>query len=255
MKQYQEYRGACHARVRVLGDRSAQARNGGLRLWLHGALALVYAMAASVAATPAAAQGIPLIRDAEVENLLKDYSRPIFKAAGLGTHITMRIVRHDSFNAFVIDGLNVFMNTGTILQAKTPNEVIGVIAHETGHITGGHMAALRTRIARDQTKALLLMVLGIGLMVGGATAGSDTSREVAGLGGGVLMGGNEVLMRSLLSERRSQESAADQAGIKLLEATTPIGAGNARDVRELRAAGIRVEHAPRPLRAQPSGGR
>ncbi len=122
----------------------------------------------AAATTPAAAQGIPLIRDTEVENLLKDYSRPIFKVAGLGSHITMRIVRHESFNAFVVDGLNVFLNTGTILQAKTPNEVIGVIAHETGHITGGHMAALRNRIARDQTKALLLTVLGIGLMVGGA---------------------------------------------------------------------------------------
>ena len=154
------------------------ARRGWLHRWFCGTLAIIYALAAIAAASPAAAQGIPLIRDTEIENLLKDYSRPIFKAAGLGSHITMRIVRHESFNAFVIDGLNVFINTGTILQAKTPNEVIGVIAHETGHITGGHMAALRTRIARDQTKALLLMVLGIGLMVGGAVAGGDTAREV-----------------------------------------------------------------------------
>lgn len=193
--------------------------------WFCGALAVIYALAATAATTPAAAQGIPLIRDTEVENLLKDYSRPIFKSAGLGSHITMRIVRHESFNAFVIDGLNVFMNTGTILQAKTPNEVIGVIAHETGHITGGHMAALRTRIARDQTKALLLMVLGIGMMVGGAMSGGDTAREVGGAGGGVMMGGQEVIMRSMLSERRAQESAADQAGIKFLEATRQSGRG------------------------------
>ncbi|MBX9590242.1 MAG: M48 family metalloprotease [Hyphomonadaceae bacterium] len=196
-----------------------------LRRWFCGALAIVYALAATAAATPAAAQGIPLVRDTEVENLLKDYSRPIFKAAGLGSHVTMRIVRHESFNAFVIDGLNVFMNTGTILQAKTPNEVIGVIAHEAGHITGGHMAALRTRIARDQTKALLLMVLGIGLMVGGATAGGDTAREIGGAGGGVMMGGQEVLLRSMLSERRAQESAADQAGLKFLETTRQSGRG------------------------------
>ena len=199
------------------------------RSWLHkwfcGFLAIAYALAASAAAAPAAAQGIPLIRDTEVENLLKDYSRPIFKAAGLGSHITMRIVRHESFNAFVIDGLNVFMNTGTILQAKTPNEVIGVIAHETGHITGGHMAALRTRVARDQTKALLLMVLGIGLMVGGAVSGGDSARDVGSAGGGVMMGGQEMIMRSLLSERRAQESAADQAGVKFLEATRQSGRG------------------------------
>jgi predicted Zn-dependent protease len=195
------------------------------RGWCRAAMAAAYALAVCTATSPAAAQGIPLIRDTEVENLLKDYSRPIFKAAGLGSHITMRIVRHESFNAFVIDGLNVFINTGTILQAKTPNEVIGVIAHETGHITGGHLAALRTRIARDQTKALLLMVLGIGLMVGSATAGGDTARDVGGVGTGVMMGGQEVLMRSLLSERRSQESAADQAGLKFLSATRQSGRG------------------------------
>jgi predicted Zn-dependent protease len=196
-----------------------------LHRWFCGIVAVAYALAAIAAAAPAAAQGIPLVRDTEVENLLKDYSRPIFKAAGLGSHVTMRIVRHESFNAFVVDGLNVFMNTGTILQANTPNEVIGVIAHETGHITGGHMAALRTRVARDQTKALLLMVLGIGMMVGGAVAGGDSAREVGGAGGGVMMGGQEVLLRSMLSERRAQESAADQAGIRFLEATRQSGRG------------------------------
>jgi predicted Zn-dependent protease len=220
----------CCKRRPLTCARSARKLGGGtiarrLRACVRVLVAIAYVLAVNAATSPASAQGVPLIRDAEVENLLKDYSRPIFKVAGLGTHITMRIVRHESFNAFVVDGLNVFLNTGTILQAKTPNEVIGVIAHETGHITGGHMAALRTRIARDQTKALLLTVLGIGLMVGGAVAGGESSREVAGLGGGVMMGGNEVLMRSLLSERRSQESAADQAGIKFLEANRQSGRG------------------------------
>lgn len=196
-----------------------------LHKWLCTTMAAIYALAVIAAVTPAAAQSIPLVRDTEVENLLKDYSRPIFKVAGLGSHITMRIVRHESFNAFVIDGLNVFINTGTILQAKTPNEVIGVIAHETGHITGGHMAALRTRIARDQTKALLLMVLGIGLMVGGAVSGGDSAREAGSAGGGIMMGGQEVLLRSMLSERRAQESAADQAGIRFLEMTKQSGQG------------------------------
>src|SRR5262245_29948224 len=137
----------------------------------------------------------------------------------------MRIVRHDSFNAFVVDGQNVFMNTGTLMQAKTPNEVIGVIAHETGHIIGGHLAALRTRIARDATKSLLFTILGIGLMVGGAISGGDTAREVAGAGGGIALGGSDILMRSLLSERRAQESSADQAGIRLLDATRQSGRG------------------------------
>src|SRR5882757_7933581 len=195
--------------------------------WRALSMAAIYAVSASLAAVaPAAAQNLPLIRDTEIENLLKDYSIPIFKAAGLGSqNITMRIIRHESFNAFVVDGHNVFINTGTLTQAKTPNEVIGVIAHETGHIVGGHMAQLRSRVARDATKSLLLTILGIGLMVGGALAGGETAREVGSAGGGLAIGGSDMVMRSMLSERRSQESAADQAGLRLLEATHQSGRG------------------------------
>ena len=111
---------------------------------------------------------MPLIRDTEIESILSDYAKPMFRAAGLGSgRIKMRIVQNDGFNAFVLDGKNVFVHTGTLMQANSPNEVIGVIAHETGHITGGHMAALRSRIAKDQTRALLAQILGIGLMVAG----------------------------------------------------------------------------------------
>ena len=195
--------------------------------WCAQVMAAAYAASVSLAAVSSAtAQNLPLIRDTEIENLLKDYSIPIFKAAGLASqNISMRIIRHESFNAFVVDGRNVFINTGTLTQAKTPNEVIGVIAHETGHIVGGHMAQLRSRISRDATKSLLLTILGIGLMVGGAVAGGDTAREVAGAGSGIALGGNDIVMRSMLSERRMQESAADQAGLRLLEATHQSGRG------------------------------
>ncbi len=180
-----------------------------------------------IMASGAAAQGLPLIRDTEIEELLKEYSRPIFRAAGLGSqNISMRIVRHDSFNAFVVDGRNVYMNSGTLVQAGTPNEVIGVIAHETGHIAGGHMATLRQRIARDQTKMLITRILGIGMMVAGGIAGGDSSREgLMGGGQGILLGGDEMIMRSLLADRRAQESSADQAGLKYLTATKQSGRG------------------------------
>lgn len=174
----------------------------------------------------AQAQGLPLIRDTEIELLLNDYSQKIFKAAGLGTgRVTVRIVNNDAFNAFVIDGRNVFMHTGTLMQAGTPNEVIGVLAHESGHISGGHMAALRARIAKDQTRALLIQLLGIGAMIGGAVSGGDSGREIGSAGQGVMMGGNELIMRGLTAERRSQESAADQAGLSFLNATQQSGRG------------------------------
>ena len=203
---------------------------------------------------PAVAQGIPLVRDAETENLLKDYSRPIFKAAGLGSHITLRIVKHESFNAFVIDGLNVFINTGTLLQAKTPNEVIGVIAHETGHITGGHLAALRTRIARDQTKALLLMVLGIGAMVGGASAGGDTARELGGLGIGHGAGRAGAAL-ALAAERAALAGVRGRSGRhEVPGGHETIRPRHARNLRELRPAGIRLRRPPGPVCAQPPRG-
>ncbi len=191
--------------------------------------AAALAVAASISigsVAPASAQGVPLIRDTEIENLLNDYARPLFRASGLGTgRVAMRIVRSDAFNAFVVDGRNVFIHTGTLTQADTPNQVIGVIAHETGHIAGGHMAALRARIAKDQTRALLMQVLGIGMMIAGGVAGGENSRDLGSAGQGVLMGGTEVVMRSLLHERRSQESAADQAGLRYLEATRQSGRG------------------------------
>lgn len=174
----------------------------------------------------ARAQGLPLIRDTEIELLLNDYSQTIFRAAGLGTgRVTVRIVNNEAFNAFVIDGRNVFMHTGTLMQSNTPNEVIGVLAHEAGHIAGGHMAALRTRIAKDQTRALLIQLLGIGAMIGGAASGGDAGREIGSAGQGVMMGGNELIMRGLVAERRSQESAADQAGLQYLNATQQSGLG------------------------------
>ncbi|MGL4397089.1 MAG: M48 family metalloprotease [Hyphomicrobium sp.] len=173
-----------------------------------------------------AAQSLPLIRDSEIEALLNDYARPIFRAAGLGTgRVSVKIVRNDAFNAFVLDGRNVFMHTGSLLQAKSPNEIIGVIAHEAGHIAGGHMAALRARIAKDQTRALLTQILGIGAMIAGGVAGGDGGREAMAGGQAVMQGGNDVIMRGLLSERRSQESAADQAGLQYLNTTKQSGRG------------------------------
>ena len=186
-----------------------------------------FALALSSAWTaPARAQGLPLIRDSEIEALLGDYAKPLFRAAGLGSgRVTVRIVRNEVFNAFVLDGSNVFVHTGTLTQAKTPNEVIGVIAHETGHIAGGHMAALRARIAKDQTRALLTQIIGIGAMVAGGVAGGDGGREIGQGGQAIMQGGNEVIMRGLLAERRSQESAADQAGLQYLTATKQSGQG------------------------------
>ena len=213
---------------RARETRTPQNRNPLLAQLLRAQLmrAMACACASAVMIPAASAQGLPLIRDTEIETLLGDYAKPLFRAAGLGSgRVTVRIVRNEAFNAFVLDGSNVFMHTGTLLQAKTPNEVIGVIAHEAGHIAGGHMASLRARIAKDQTRALLTQIIGIGAVIAGGVAGGDGGRDAMQGGQAVLQGGNEVILRGLLSERRSQESAADQAGLGYLSATKQSGQG------------------------------
>ena len=204
--------------------RAAPARSKPWRAASAGAMALAIAAGGAGAASPAGAQYISFIRDTEIETLLGEYARPIFRAAGLGSQrVAMRIVKHDSFNAFVLDGRNVFVHTGTLQQSETPNQVIGVIAHEAGHIAGGHLAQLRERIARDQTKSLLIKLLGIGLIVAGGAGGAGSG--ATGAGAGVVVGGDELLMRSLLTDRRAQESSADQAGLRFLQSTKQSGRG------------------------------
>ena len=177
--------------------------------------------AALVASTSAEAQG--LIRDAETEALIRDYAKPIFAAAGLGSQgIRIHLVNDPNFNAFVVDGHNMFMHAGTLMSAKTPNQVIGVIAHESGHITGGHLARLRTQVSRAKSAALMLQLIGLAAMAGGALAGAP---GVGQAGMGAAFGGTDAAMRTLLAYRQNEESSADQAAITFLNATKQSGRG------------------------------
>lgn len=177
--------------------------------------------AALISSTSADAAG--LIRDAETESLIRIYAKPIFNAAGLGSQgIRIHIVNDRSFNAFVVDGHNMFMHAGTLMSAKTPNQVIGVIAHESGHITGGHLARLRTQMQKAKSAALMLQILGLAAMAAGAVAGIP---GVGQAGMGVAYGGQDAAIRSLLAYRQDEESSADQAGITFLNATKQSGRG------------------------------
>jgi predicted Zn-dependent protease len=177
------------------------------------------------AALPAAAQGanLPLIRDAEIESLMRIYTRPIFKVAGITEGAAkVYLVRQQNINAFVAGGQRIFINTGLLSQAKTPNEVIGVLAHETGHISGGHLARLGTQVDKASTQAIIGMLLGAAAIAGGVAAGSG---EASKAGAGVFMGTQGLVTRNLLSYVRAQESSADQAAIKFLDESGQSGRG------------------------------
>jgi len=183
--------------------------------------------AAAIALTPfsaAHAQAMcpPVPRDTETEQLLREYTRPILRAAGLEKqNIQMVIVNEGSFNAFVADGRRIFVNYGAILQSETPNQIIGVLAHETGHLAGGHLSKLREQLANAQTQMIIAMLLGAGAMAVGSTRGSGSAGNngLANAGAAALAGPQEMIRRTLLSYQRQQEENADRAGVKFLTAT------------------------------------
>ncbi|WP_299617735.1 M48 family metalloprotease [Pelagibius sp.] len=157
------------------------------------------------------ADRLRLIRDAEIESIIRTYATPLFQAAGLSPQgIRLYLVQDRSLNAFVAGGLNMFINTGLLMQAEHPGQVIGVIAHETGHISGGHLATRGT--ALEQTRGALIATYLLG--IGAALATGE-----GGVGAAVISGGQDVALRGLLQYTRTQESSADQAAVTLLQAT------------------------------------
>ncbi|MEH2498140.1 putative Zn-dependent protease [Bradyrhizobium sp. AZCC 1678] len=183
---------------------------------------LMTAAALAVAPMAAVAQenkGPPVLRDTETEQLLREYTRPILRAAGLEKqNIQMVIINQGVFNAFVADGRRIFVNYGAIMQSETPNQIIGVMAHETGHLAGGHLAKMREQMAQAQTQMIIAMLLGAGAMVAGAQGGGSNS-GLANAGAAMFSAPGEMIRRNLLSYVRQQEENADKAGVKFLAAT------------------------------------
>jgi predicted Zn-dependent protease len=184
--------------------------------------ALMTAAALAVAPMAAVAQenkGPPVLRDTETEQLLREYTRPILRAAGLEKqNIQMVIINQGVFNAFVADGRRIFVNYGAIMQSETPNQIIGVMAHETGHLAGGHLAKMREQMAQAQTQMIIAMLLGAGAMVAGAKTGGSGG-GLTNAGAAMFSAQGEVIRRNLLSYVRQQEENADKAGVKFLTAT------------------------------------
>jgi predicted Zn-dependent protease len=169
-------------------------------------------------ALPANAQSrsIAVIRDAEIEALITDYTNPILNAAKLKKrNVETILVNSSSFNAFV-DGRRIFINSGALAQSETPNELIGVIAHEAGHLAGGHQERLREQLSRAKTMAVIGTLIGAGAGVAGAITGNS---QAVGAAGGIAMGSGEAAMRGLLAYQRTEEITADRLAINYLNAT------------------------------------
>src|SRR5258705_5419808 len=182
------------------------------------ATAVALAMA-PISALAQQAKGPPVIRDTEAEQLLREYTRPILRSAGLEKqNIQIVIINEIVFNACVADGRRIFVNYGAMMQSETPNQIIGVMAHETGHLAGGHLSKMREQMAQAQTQMIIAMLLGAGAMVAGSRGGNSNS-GLANAGAAAIAGPQEMIRRTLISYVRQQEENADRAGVKFLTAT------------------------------------
>ncbi len=174
-------------------------------------VAAIALIAASLAPLSAVAQERKIIRDAEIENTIRTFVTPLFQAAGLSpSAVDIILIDDPSLNAFVSGGQRIYIHTGLLMRAENAEQVIGVVAHETGHIVGGHIAA-RVSEARNTTTSLLVTyLLGIGAAI--ATGRGEVAAAT-------ISGAQDIALKSILSFTRSQEQSADQAAVRLLTAT------------------------------------
>lgn len=158
-----------------------------------------------------------IISDEETEQYLAKVIRPIFQTAGIPFNRNkIYIVNDNSLNAFVGDGNNLFIHTGTLLKADNTDQISGVLAHETGHILGGHILRQKIKNQSMQEASLASLVLA------GAAAAASGQGDVAVA---VMLGSQSSLLSNYMAYRVEEERSADDAAVKLLykRQTSPQG--------------------------------
>ena len=207
------------------------------------------ALALPALVLPGTASALALVRDAEIERTLNRMAAPIFQAAGIDpSTVEIFLVNDRSLNAFVAGGRRIFLNTGLMIELETPEELLGVIAHETGHIAGGHEARRAITLRNAQGPALIGLLAGI---AAGAAGGGEAAAAIAG-------GTQGILGRTLLSHSRSEEASADQAAEAIEGAPCEgFGAHHGELARRAVLEGVGHQHRdarPRKDERPPNGG-
>jgi predicted Zn-dependent protease len=170
------------------------------------ALALIALVTVSARADAA---GMGVIRDEEIEQSLRIFGKPVFDQAGLSpSAVKFILIDQNELNAFVAGGQNIFFFTGLILRTKNPAELIGVMAHETGHIANGDLIRMRSEMEDLSFQMMAATLLGIAI---GAASGSGEA------GMAVISAGSSVGQRTALRHSRIQETAADQSAVAYLK--------------------------------------
>lgn len=189
-------------------------------------LALLACVAAAV--QPVAAQSI--LRDAETEALLNDMVAPLVEASELEPgNVELVLINDGSINAFVAGGQAIYVHAGLLNAADTANEVQGVLAHELGHITAGHVVRFGERTKAANGISILSLLIGVGAALAGA---GDAAM-------GAMMAGQQAALGSFLSFNRNQEASTDLAGARYLSGAGISGRGMISFFEKLRNFEIR----------------
>ena len=160
------------------------------------------------------AQNLSLIQDAEIELTIREWIEPIFKVANISSEsVNIYIVNDNNINAFVAGGQNIFINTGLIIKAKEANALIGVLAHEIGHIAGGHLNRTINSMKEARSTVTIATIITAGLMAASKAAGLRTP----GIGKLVTLGPT-IAERNFYKNSRQNEKYADAAAIKYMKA-------------------------------------
>ena len=199
-------------------------------LFSRGARLVMVALLLTFAAVrPAAAQSA--LRDAETEALFEDLARPLIVAAGLDPKSTKLVLLNDpEVNAFVATGQTVYLHSGFLTVADNVNQVQGVVAHELGHVAGGHSIRIQDGLKQATGVTIATMVLGALAMAAGAGE--------AGMG--IMAAGQQAALGSFLSFSRAQETATDSAGAKYLSTAGISGKGSLEFFNKLQSNEYRV---------------
>lgn len=169
------------------------------------ACVLIASLAAMMCGMHRAQAAATAIRDTEIENDIRTLASPIWRAAGLTpSDVGVYLIDDNQLNSFVAGGQAIFINTGLVLRAETPNQLIGVIAHETGHIVGGHVLRAKEAMRHASIETIIAMVLAAGA-------------SVVGHSGAPLLGASGVGQRAYLQFSIAQEATADHAALNFLD--------------------------------------
>ncbi len=172
----------------------------------------------------AKSEKILIINDAEINNYINDLSKPLLISSGLSHEfVEVNIIFNDRINAFVANGQRIFIHSGLITNSDEPEEIIGVIAHEIGHIVSGHLTRTREVISSASTAGILAALFGV-ISVG---IYHNSVEQVEGdlTAAAIFSSANSLSINSILKYSRTQELNADMYAINLLEENKISGRG------------------------------